>query len=190
MGKVLLGMSMSLDGYIRDAHGSDSLYDGDYDISELLAEWIRDTGAVVMGRMSYQMESNPDLYADTYEFQVPLFVVTHEPPAKLPKHNDKLTFTFVTDGVESAIRQAKAAGGDKQVMVVGGADLAQQLLRAGLVDEIEVGILPVLLGGGLRLFDHLGADRIKLEKTRVKESGPRTDIWFKVLNNKAPQGNV
>jgi dihydrofolate reductase len=75
-----------------------------------------------------------------------------------------LTFTFVTDGIESAIEKAKAAAGGKNVTVIGGANTAQQLIRAGLLDEIQIGIMPVLLGEGLRFFEHLGTEHIELEK--------------------------
>jgi dihydrofolate reductase len=85
---------------------------------------------------------------------VPIFVVTHTPPARLPKQDERLTFTFVTDGVESAVRQAKAAADGKSVGVHG-ADTIQQLLNAGLLDELHVDLAAVLLGSGIRLFDHL-----------------------------------
>jgi len=176
-------MSTSLDGFINARDGSDNLYEGCYDASELIAEWIRDTGAVVMGKNAFNMPGDPDWYAGNYEFQTPIFVLSSTVPEKTPKQDDKLTFTFVTDGVESAVAQAKAAAGDKQVIVIGGASIAQQLLAAGLVDEIQIGILPTLLAGsgGLRLFEHLGDQKIRLEKVKVKESGPRTDIIFRVV---------
>ncbi len=180
MSKVCLSMSMSLDGFINDRDGSEQLYEGDYDASELLEGMIRATGAVLMGRNAFAMSGDPDWYADNYEYQVPIFVMTKEPPEEVPKQNDQITFTFVTDGIESAVQQAKAAAGGKQVTVVGGANIAQQLLAAHLVDEIQIGIMPVLLSGGLRLFEHLGDQKIRLSKLKVKESGPRTDIWFRV----------
>jgi dihydrofolate reductase len=95
--------------------------------------------------------------------------------------NERLTVTFVTDGIEHAIEQAKAAAGDKHVMVVGGANTAQQCLRAGLVDEIHIGIVPVFLGDGLRFFEPGVDERMALEKTRVFESATRTDLWFRVV---------
>ena len=106
MGKVILGMTMSLDGFINDQNGSvASLYP---DLEELqntepLQEAIKTTGAVVMGRHAFAMVENPDLYAGNYEFQVPIFVLTHEPPKKHPKETRDLTFTFVTEGIKSAI---------------------------------------------------------------------------------------
>lgn len=123
----------------------------------------------------------PDSYAGNYEFQVPLFVVTKSAPKKLPKQTDKLTFTFVTDGVASAIDQAKMAAGDKDVTIVGGASIAAQCMSAGLADEIHMDIMPVLLGKGLRPFAEIGDKAITLEKIEVFESTTRTHIRFRVI---------
>ena len=97
---------------------------------------IDETGAVLMGKRAFEM-GDPDWYVGNYEFQVPIFVLTHHPPACPPKQDERLTFTFVTDGVESAVAQAMAAAGDKAVQVIGGASVIQQLLRARLVDELH-----------------------------------------------------
>jgi dihydrofolate reductase len=182
MGKVLLGTTMSLDGFIADRNGDVSrLYP---DLSELrktevLQESIKTTGAVVMGKRAYDMAEGD--FTD-YEYQVPIFVLTHDVPEKVAKgENRKLTFTFVTDGIESAIEKAKAAAGGKNVTVIGGANTAQQLIRAGLLDEIQIGIMPVLLGEGLRFFEHLGTEHIELEKIGVIESPVRTDLRFRFI---------
>src|SRR5215813_4709361 len=121
MGKVIGGMTLSLDGFASDPHGDVSrLYPdlADLRYTEMLQEEIRTTGAVVMGRNSYNM-GDPDSFAENYEFQVPIFVVTHHVPAKKPKETKALTITFVIDGVESAIAKAKAAAGDKDVVLIG-----------------------------------------------------------------------
>jgi dihydrofolate reductase len=146
----------------------------------MLQDEIRTTGAVVMGRHAYGM-GRGDFTG--YEFQVPIFVVTHRAPPKPARgENERLKFTFVTDGIESAIDKAKAAAGDKDVTVVGGAQTFQQVLEKGLADEIEIGFMPILLGEGLRLFEHLDTRKIGLEKIRVMESaGGRTDIFFRVV---------
>ena len=182
MGKVIIGATMSLDWFMNDRNGDVSPLYPDFEAlrrTEMLQEEIRTTGAVVMGRRSYDMGEG-DL--TDYEYQVPIFVVTHHVPEQVVKgENDHLTVTFVMDGIESAIEKAKAAAGDKQVTVVGGANTAQQCLRAGLVDEIHIGIVPVLLGEGLRFFEPLVHEQIKLEKTRVFESETRTDLWFRVV---------
>jgi dihydrofolate reductase len=182
MGKVIVGATLSLDGFMSDRHGDIRRLYPDLEAlrsTEMLQEEIRRTGAVVMGRRAYDMAEG-DL--TDYEYQVPIFVLTHHVPEKGPKgENDRVTVTFVTDGVESAIERAKAAAGDKQIMVVGGAHTAQQCLRAGLVDEIHMGIVPVLLGEGLRFFEQLANEQIELDRTRVFESPTRTDLWFRVV---------
>ena len=169
MGEVHAGMVMSLDGFVQGRDGNTTPLNPAFDdmiASDLMQEIIATTGAVVMGRNSYSMESD----YSAYEFQVPLFILTHTVPTTVAKGaSDKLSFTFVTDGVESLIRQAKAAAGDKNVVIVGGADVIQQCLKAGLIDELQIDISPVLLGDGLRLFEHLENKHIQLEKVKVAE---------------------
>jgi dihydrofolate reductase len=184
MGKVIAGMTMSLDGFVNDSNGSAEKLNPDF--SELLdapsfQEMIKNTGAVIMGKHVYEM-ADPFLWAnDDYEFQTPIFVLTHTPPAKYPKGNDRLTFTFVTDGIESAISQAKKAASDKDVQVIGGASTIQQCLNAGLCDELQIDIMPVLLGKGLRLFENIDTNKIKLERTKIEETTPvRTTITLRV----------
>jgi len=185
MGKVILGMTMSLDGFINDRSGGvDALYH-DLDTlrnTEPMREAIQSTGAVVMGWNAYAMAEDPDSFAGNYEFQVPIFVLTHEVPKRLPKESGKLTFTFVTDGIESAIGQAKAAAGDKDIAIIGGASTAQQCIRAGVADELHIDIMPVLLCGGLRPFEDIGAHQIQLERIKVIESpAGRTHLRFRVV---------
>ena len=185
MGKVILGMTMSLDGFINDRDGSvAALYPdlADWRETDLGKESIQSTGAVVMGRNSFAMAEDPDWFAGNYEYQVPIFVLTHQPPKKQPKETDDLTFTFVTDGIESAIRQAKAAAGDKDVNIIGAASTAQQCLKAGLADELHVDIMPVFLGGGLQPFENLSTDRPGLERIKVLElPGGRTHLRFRII---------
>ena len=160
MGKVIIGATMSLDWFMNDRNGDVSRLYPDLEAlrrTEMLQEEIRTTGAVVMGRRAYDMAEG-DL--TDYEYQVPIFVLTHAVPEQEVKgENDQLTLTFVTTGIERAIDLAKAAAGDKHVMVVGGAKTAQQCLRAGLVDEIHIGIAPVLFGEGLRFFEPRSEER-------------------------------
>jgi dihydrofolate reductase len=182
MAKVIVGMTTSLDGFVADQGGSpDRLYS---DLAALhgtayMNAMIEETGAVVMGRRTFEM-GDPDSYVGNYEFQVPIFVLTHKPPQMQPKQDERLTFTFVTDGIESAIAQATAAAGEKVVTVVGGVSIVQQLLHAGLVDELCVDVMPVLLGAGLRSFGDTGLEGIQLEKVGVQEVGPRTSLRFRV----------
>ena len=183
MGKVIAGMTMSLDGFINDSNGSvEKLFPDFAEFHDVPAfqEMIKNTGAVIMGRHVYEM-ADPFLWAnDDYEFQTPIFVLTHTPPAKYPKGNDRLSFTFVTEGIESAVSQAKKAAGNKDVQVIG-ASTIQQCLNAGLCDELQIDIMPVLLGKGLRLFENIDTDKIKLERTKVEEITPiRTSITFRV----------
>ena len=182
MGNVIIGATMSLDWFMADRNGDLGPLYPDFEAlhsTEMLQEEIRTTGAVVMGRRAYDMAEG-DLTG--YEYQAPIFVLTHHIPEQAAKgQNDQLTVSFVTDGIERAIEQAQAAAGDKQVMVVGGANTAQQCLRAGLVDEIHLGIVPVLFGEGLRFFEPFVNEQMKLERTRVFVSPTRTDLWFRVV---------
>jgi dihydrofolate reductase len=181
MGNVIMGAAMSLDGFINDANGSMERLSENFEAamqSDVMQEAIRDTGAVVMGRHAYEL-GNGDYTG--YEFQVPIFVVTHDASLAIAKGtNDKLSFTFVTEGVESAVAQAKAAAGDKDVTIIGTASVGIQCLKAGLVDFLEVYMTPVLLGGGLRFFDAVEAP-IQLEQTRVVEMAGRTYLRYRVV---------
>ncbi len=109
---------------------------------------------------------------------VPTFVVTHTVPQEWVYEGSP--FTFVTDGVESAVEQAKAVAGDKDA-AVGAASIAQQCIGAGPLDEIHVDLTPVLLGDGVRLFDHLGTKPIELQSTRVVEGAGVTHLTFRVV---------
>ena len=109
---------------------------------------------------------------------VPTFVVTHTLPQEWVYEGSP--FTFVTDGVESAVEQARAVAGDKDV-AVGAASIVQQCIRAGLLDEIHVDLVPVLLGDGVRLFDDLGTGPIDLESTQVVEAPGVTHLTFRVV---------
>lgn len=126
MAKVIVGRTISLDGFVADQNGNAGrLYP---DLAALrhtafMKEVIEQTGAVLMGRRTFEM-ANPDSYVGNYEFQVPIFVLTHHPPRVAPKQDQHLTFTFVTDGVESAVSQARAAAPDKAVLLVGGVSIA------------------------------------------------------------------
>jgi dihydrofolate reductase len=182
-GKVIAGMTMSLDGFVADADGNvDRLYADFADLRETtsMTATIAETGAVLMGRKAFEM-GDPDSWVGTYEFQVPIFVLTHHPPQIPPKQDDRLTFTFVQDGVASAVAQAKAAAGDKAVQVVGGVNVIQQLLQAGLVDELHIDVMPLFLGDGLRLFEHAALDRIDLETIGVETVGQRTGLRFRIV---------
>ncbi|HEU0296564.1 MAG TPA: dihydrofolate reductase family protein [Anaerolineales bacterium] len=182
MGKVIVGTTMSLDGFMNDRTGSLAyLYPDLTQLreTEMLQESMQSTGAVVMGRHAYDL-ADGDFTG--YEYQVPIFVLTHHPPQQITKgQNDQLTVTFITDGVESAIEKARAAAGEKDVTVVGGASTAQQCINAGLFDEIQIGIVPILLGSGLRFFENAAFENIQLEKTDILESPSRIDLRYRVV---------
>ena len=183
MGKVIVGTTMSLDGFIKDRFGSvEPLYPDLAGLreTEMLQESIRNTGAVVMGRHAYDMANGN---FTSYEYQIPIIVLTHQPPETVARGaNDQLTFTFVIDGIEHAIQEAKAAAGGKDVTVIGGASTAQQCINARLFDELEIGIVPILLGGGLRFFENITLDKLELEKIRIFESPGRTDLRYRLLS--------
>jgi len=184
MGKVIVGSTMSMDGYINDRNGSvEALYPdlADWRESDPGRESIQNTGAVVMGRNSYAMSEDPDWFAGNYEYQVPIFVLTHTPPQKMPKQTDDLTFIFVTDGMESAVRQAKAAADDRDVNIIGAASTLQQCLEAGLADELHIDIMPILLGWFASLVENIDAESIRLERIKVMElPGGRTHLRFRI----------
>lgn len=181
-GKVNGGMAMSLDGFVSDRNGDVSRLYPDMDAmreSDVLQELLRTTGAVMMGRRSYDMGEGD---FTGYEFQTPIFVLTHQVPEPVAKgENDQLTFHFVTDGIESAIRQAKAAAGGKNITIVGGADTIQQTINAGLLDELLIDLVPVLLGDGLRLLENLGPEPIELESLGAVESPVATHLRYRIV---------
>jgi dihydrofolate reductase len=184
MARVVAGMTMSIDGYVANDDGApEGLYP---DLAELqdqpyMRDLIARTGAVIMGRGSFAMPDDPDELADSYEFQVPLFILTSRPPARKPKENGRISFTFVTDGLDSAVRRAKAAAGHRDVTVVGGPALIGELLARGLVDELHVDVMPVFLGSGKRFFDRPDLRDVRLEKAPTVEVGQRTSLRFRIV---------
>ena len=183
MGKVIAGSSLSLDGFMADRDGSLSRLYPDFEEMHHVAsfqEAIDGTGAVVMGRRAFEM-ADPDSYAVDYEFQAPIFVLTHAAPERHPRENETLKFTFVTDGIASAIAQARRAAGDKDVQLIGGASAIRQCLDAGLCDELHIDIVSVLLGEGLRLFENFDAGNVRLERISVEAAtAVRTSFRFRV----------
>ncbi|MFE9178618.1 dihydrofolate reductase family protein [Streptomyces sp. NPDC007126] len=146
--------------------------------SELMREWFDATGAVVMGRMMY--DTGEEFWGDNPPFRTPVFVLTNRPRPTLVKEGGT-SFTFVTDGIHSALEQAKAAAGDRNVDIGGGAHTVRQYLAADLVDELQLHVVPVLLGDGLRLFEGLGARRRDLERVRVVETPLATHLKYRFV---------
>jgi dihydrofolate reductase len=192
MSKVISGISMSLDGFVtgpnvsREQQLGDGgqvlhqwLHEPDPLDSELLAEMGANVGSILMGRLSYDLAEGDGGWGDGGPAgPAPCFVLTHNAPAPETVRAPSV-FTFVTDGIHSAVEQAKAAAGDK-VVGVHGASAAQQCLAAGLMDEIQISLAPVLLGSGTRLFEHLGG-QFQLERTNVINSSNATHLRFRVL---------
>src|SRR5829696_1785355 len=131
-----------------------------------------------MGRWVF--EEGEDPWGDNPPFRMPVFVVTHEARDRLVKEGGT-TFTFVTDSIESALEQAKAAAGEKNVNIAGGADTVQQFIKAGLIDELEIHLTPVLFGEGIRLFERMGPEHIELENIRVVASPKVTHLRFHIV---------
>jgi dihydrofolate reductase len=169
----------------RDSHG---LEGGEKNAdSDVIEESLRATGAVVMGRKMFSggegsWENDPRAdgwWGDDPPFHVSVFVLTHQ--ARGTKVMEGGTsFEFVTDGIEAALERAKAAAGDKDVLLAGGASIVQQYLKAGLLDELQIHVAPVLLGEGTSLFDRLGIEPLGLEATRVIASPSVTHLQFRV----------
>lgn len=146
--------------------------------SELLREWFDSTGAVVMGRTMF--DTGEQYWGEDPPFRTPVFVLTHRPRPTVTLQGGT-SYTFVTDGIESAIAQASAAAGDRNVDIGGGASAIQATLRAGLLDELHLHVLPVLMNQGVRLFDGLDPAHIELEPLHVIDGTHATHLKYRVL---------
>jgi dihydrofolate reductase len=199
MSTSVLDMSMSLDGYIAGPNDGPGNPGGDRfmrlhewfgfasdpgptaesldssGIGKLFSDEIRATGAVLTGRNTVEQV---DHWGGDHHDGVPIFVVSHRPPgpsvAKYP------LVTYVTDGISAAMAQAKAAAGDRDVLVHG-ASTAQTALEAGVLDELQIHLVPVLFGGGRRLFEVL-AERVELEVIRVIDTAEATHIRYRIVS--------
>jgi len=202
MGKVIFNMTMSLDGFVAGPNdspenglgdGGEALFNwyfsGDTEVpisdgnmvlkvssqsAEVLKQAFDTYGAGVWGRKTFDIARAWDGHPPG----TPCFIVTHTVPQEWTREGSP--FTFVTDGVESAIRQARKAAGDKDVVVCT-ASILQQCLNAGLMDEIHIDVAPLLLGKGVRLFDHLTIEPVELESIRVIEAPGVTHLGFRVV---------
>lgn len=201
MGKVVFHNSISLDGFVAGPNDSPDnplgdggeaifawYFSGDTEVklpgappmkmsrksAEVFRQGISNIGAMICGRRMFDIAhawgGNPP--------GRPCFVVTHNPPQEWLTEGSP--FTFITDGVENAIRQAKQAAGDKDI-ALSSASIAQQAIEAGLLDEIALALTPILLGGGVRLFDNLGAAPIDLETISVIDAPGVTHLAFRVV---------
>jgi dihydrofolate reductase len=193
MGKVYSQISMSLDGFITGPNVR--IGNGLGDNGERLHDWMFDaktdadakitheryatTGAVVLGKGMFDVGFEP--WGDPPPFKMPVFVVTHEARDPLPMQGGT-TYTFVTDGIEVALELACTVAGDKDVGIWGGANLIRLYLKAGLLDEMQIDLIPILLGGGgIRLFEGLDPAGIELRKTSSIDTPSATHFRFEVV---------
>ena len=167
----------------REPHGLDG---GEVnESSRVVEESVANIGATIMGRNMFGGHPGPwnasapwtGWWGDNPPFHHPVFVLTHYARAPLVLDGGT-TFTFVTGGIESALDQARRVAGGKDVSLAGGAKAAQQYLAAGLVDEMEINLVPTLLGGGERLFDGIGDDLHGLELVRTVATPRVTHLKF------------
>jgi dihydrofolate reductase len=200
MAKIMVGLAVSVDGYIAGPNdgpqqplgeGGDVLFDfysngdtpsrvtGGLRMSKITAEFfdahVKDVAAVVTGRRTYDISNGWN--GDSPVPGTALFVLTHRPPDPLPETTVRQT--FVTDGIESAVAQAAAVAGDRNVALAG-SQAVQQCLRAGLLDEFWISVVPVLLGGGVRLFDNIPPS-VRLEQTGAVEAPGVTHLGYRVI---------
>ena len=191
MAKVIFDISVSLDGYMTASgrRPAEPMGDGGLRLVQwafgdderdraILTDGIASIGAVIAGRRTYD-DSLPwwGPGGPTGEARLPVFVVTHSVPDDAPADG---VYVFVTDGIESALEQARAAAGDKDVTVMGGAQTGQQFIAAGLVDELSLHVVPVLFGAGTRMFENLGDGHITLEPLATIQTTQATHLRLRI----------
>jgi dihydrofolate reductase len=192
MGRTIFDISMSLDGFVTAANqtpeepmgaGGERLHEWAFGTDETNRRFFEQAldrlGAVIAGRRTYD-QSIPWWGADgpTGLARRPVFVVTHQAPADDPPGG---VYRFVTDGVDSALRQAQAAAGDKDVTIMGGADLGRQYLAAGLVDEVSIHLVPVLFGSGTRMFGDLRDGHVQMQAVDVLPTPSATHLRYRIV---------
>jgi dihydrofolate reductase len=185
MGKVLFGLSVSLDGFIADKHDGVSevfawMGSAMEHFFEVAGEQLNETGAVIMGHRSFDQIYSEQGWVMPDGTPIPGPVIVLQSQARAPVTKGQTHFHFVTDGIESAIAKAEELAGEKNV-ALHGASSVQQALKAGLLDEFHMSIAHVLLGEGVRLFDHLGPSPIHLEHIRTLETPGATHLSFRVM---------
>lgn len=191
MTRVLMEITMSLDGYIAGpdvsaeepmGRGGESLHDWMFsgksgaEVERYQADLFRAIGAVIVGRRMADL-GIPN-WGDNPTYHAPVFVVTHRPAETIVKQGGT-SYTFVTDGIDAAMARAKEAAGDRDVIVMGGADVDRQFLNAGLVDEIRLHLAPIMLGGGTALFAGVSPD-LRLVPSEATSSPLATHVTYRV----------
>jgi dihydrofolate reductase len=176
--------------FFREMHGESGGETGTND--DVLRESFENVGSYIMGRNMFGGGPGPwrddwkGWWGDNPPYHAPTFVLTHHARDPLVMEGGT-TFHFVTDGIESALRQAREAAGDKDVLLMGGADAFQQFLTKGLIDEIELHVVPLLLGAGERLFENLNGADIRLEPVRTLEGRGVTHLKYRVARSGGAQ---
>jgi dihydrofolate reductase len=195
MTKLTADISMSLDGFVTDPTASvgtalegddpgrlsDWMFDPKMKTetdAEVVAERYASTGAVLIGKRMFDVGFEP--WGDPPPFGMPVFIVTHEQREAMPMQGGT-TYTFVTDGIEAALELARAAAGDKNVGVWGGPNLIRQYLQAGLLDEMNIHLVPLLLGSGIRLFEDYNPEGIELRRASSIETPGATHLRFDIV---------
>ncbi len=183
MATVVLDMAMSVDGFVagpNDEPGGlhDYFFSPSPATATVLAKGLATTGAIIMGKRTYELGAAQDGFVDN-PYKVPHFVLTHTVPDQPARGAE--TFIFVTSGIRRALMLAQAAAGDNDVVIGGGASIAQQFLHAGLVDEIHLHLVPTLLGAGRRLFDGIGGASLPLEPVSLVGAPEVTHLRFRVV---------
>lgn len=192
MGKVIVNLTMSLDGYIAGPNvrpdepmgdGGEQLHDWmfsgktDEQAENAGVELFAGTGAFIIGKWTFDL--GVDNWGEDPAFHAPCFVLYDEPRETITKQGGT-SYTFVTDGIESALKQAQAAAGDQDVTIMGGANAIQQYINAGLVDELDIHIADMLLGSGTRLFDNLTIKPTHLEKITADSTSGVTHLKYRI----------
>lgn len=189
MRRVIAEQSVSLDGFsagpnVRVDNGlgdeGERLHDWMFRDArgvEIREEMLRGAGAFVMGRRMFDVGEGP--WGDDPPFHAPVFVITHRPKDPVVKRGGT-TYAFVTGGVTEAVAHAKAAAGDRDIAVVGGAETIRQAYRAGLLDELRIHLVPIFLGAGTRLFERLTLQDPALEPAGVEVSAGVTHLAYRV----------
>ncbi|HEV8191305.1 MAG TPA: dihydrofolate reductase family protein [Ktedonobacterales bacterium] len=185
MGKVLFGLSSSLDGFIAgkddDVTEVFAWFASAWDqFHEIAGDVINETGAVIMGHRSFDQIDGESgwVFPDGTAPDWPVVVLQSRP--REPVKKGKTQYYFVTEGIEAAMAKAQELAGEKNI-ALHGASSVQQALKARLLDEIHLNIAPVLLGEGVRLFDHLGSEPIHLERVRTLETPGATHLSYRVV---------
>lgn len=182
MTKIVLDMAISVDGFIAGPNDEDGGLHNYYfspaaATAEVVEKGVKDTGVIIMGRHAYDIGAQYNGFADN-PYQVPTFVLSHDEPAERAKGAEEFIFS---DDLQKVVEDAKKAAGDRDVVIGGGAETAQEFLKAGLVDQVQLHVVPVILGEGKRLFEGLGSQNITLENLGTVDAPDAIHLHYRVV---------